>query len=78
MKTNKISFLATLLVILASCSEKMDSNPEIPEITGLTEDVHFEQVGQIQTMGLVEHYEHLLNLDLYNSYKQLQVFLDAT
>ena len=60
MKTNRISFIATLLVILASCSDKMDSNPEIPEITGLTEDVHFEQVGEIQTMGLVEHYERLL------------------
>ena len=60
MKTNRISFIATLLVILASCSEKMDSNPEIPEITGLTEDVYFEQVGQTKTMGLVEHYDRLL------------------
>ena len=60
MKTNRITFLATLLVILASCSEKMDSNPEIPEITGLTEDVYFEQVGQTKTMGLVEHYDRLL------------------
>ena len=60
MKTNRISFIATLLVILASCSEKMDPNPEIPEITGLTKDVHFEQVGKIQTMGLVEHYDRLL------------------
>ena len=60
MKTNRILFLATLLVILASCSEKMDPAPEVPEITGLTEKVRFEQYGDIQTMGLVEHYEHLL------------------
>lgn len=60
MKINKFTPLALLLVILASCSEKMDPTPEITEITGLTEDVHFEQVGQIQTMGLVEHYERLL------------------
>ena len=44
MKTNRILFLATLLVILASCSEKMDPAPEVPEISGLTEKVRFEQV----------------------------------
>ena len=60
MKTNRILFLSTMLVILAACSEKMDSTPEISEITGLTEDVHFEQVGTVQTMGLVEHYDRLL------------------
>ena len=60
MKVNRILFLSTMLVILAACSEKMDSTPEISEITGLTEDVHFEQVGPVQTMGLVEHYDRLL------------------
>ena len=60
MKIDRIIFLAIMLVISSSCSEKMDSTPEILEITGLTEDVQFEQAGPTQTMGLVEHYERLL------------------
>ena len=36
MKANRILFLSTMLVILAACSEKMDSTSEISEITGLT------------------------------------------
>ena len=60
MKRDRIIFLAIMLVISSSCSEKMDSTPEILEITGLTEDVQFEQAGPTQTMGLVEHYERLL------------------
>ena len=60
MKIDRIIFLAIMLVISSSCSEKMDSTPEILEITGLTADVQFEQAGPTQTMGLVEHYERLL------------------
>ena len=60
MKIDRIIFLAIMLVISSSCSEKMDSTPEILEITGLTEDIQFEQAGPTQTMGLVEHYERLL------------------
>lgn len=58
MKTTKIAFLAILASVLVSCSDaKLD--PPV-KITGLTEDVYFEQVGQIDSIGLTEHYELLI------------------
>lgn len=83
MKTNKISFLATLLVILASCSNETDPIPEVSEITGLTEKVNFVQDGPVQSMGLVEHYDRLLkeatenNADDTNFLDYIQEQLDS-
>ena len=65
MKTTKIAFLAILASVLVSCSDaKLDSPVKI---TGLTEDVYFEQVGQIDSVGLIEHYELLIQQTTENN-----------
>ena len=51
----KITILSTLLLLLASCSDNKIEKPE--NITGLTEEVYFEQSGDIKSIGLIEHYE---------------------
>ena len=56
----KFKFLAIALILLGitSCT---DDEPNLKtEISGLTEDVYFEPVGNIQSIGLKEHYEALI------------------
>lgn len=57
MKT-KFAILAILASIFASCSDVKDELPS--DITGLTKEIYFEQEGPIDSIGLVEHYELLL------------------
>ena len=58
MKTKRFLILAVLLSAIVSCN---DSKLETPEgITGLTEEVYFEQVGEVKSIGLTEHYELLI------------------
>ena len=58
MKTKRFSFLAVLLSILVSCHDNKIETPT--GITGLTEEVYFEQVGDVKSIGLTEHYELLI------------------
>ena len=58
MKTLKFTLMAVLLSVFVSCSDNKISQPA--GVTGLTEDIHFVQDGEIGTMGMIEHYEKLL------------------
>ena len=63
MKTQRITIFAILLSVMVSCSDEMNENVTIekPEvITGLTEEVYFEETGLINSIGLIEHYELLI------------------
>jgi hypothetical protein len=57
MKT-RFAILVILASIFASCSDVKDELPS--DITGLTKEIYFEQEGPIDSIGLVEHYELLL------------------
>ena len=63
MKTNRFIILALLLSALVSCTGKIEQ-PEGPTtsgvITGLTDEVYFEEVGSVKSIGLTEHYELLI------------------
>lgn len=54
MKKNFIVFIFCLLAAV-SCTKNNPSKP-----TGLTEEVTFEQVGTIESIGLMEHYELMI------------------
>ena len=58
MKTLKFTLMAVLLSVFVSCSDNKITQPA--GVTGLTEDIHFVQDGEIGTMGMIEHYEKLL------------------
>ena len=54
MKKNFIVFIFCFLAAV-SCTKNNPSKP-----TGLTEEVTFEQVGTIESIGLMEHYELMI------------------
>ena len=58
MKTLKFTLMAVLLSVFVSCSDNKITQPA--GVTGLTEDIHFVQDGEIGSMGMIEHYEKLL------------------
>ena len=55
MKTTRLAILAIVLSALTSCSDKGGALEK--PITGLTDEVYFEQSGDIKSIGLIEHYE---------------------
>lgn len=55
MKHIKFVFSVFFLSVMISCSDKELDKPE--HITGLTDEVYFEEVGTVQSIGLTEHYE---------------------
>lgn len=59
MKTNRLTFIAILCSALASCNDSKIDNPSTG-ISGLTDEIYFEQDGKINSIGSVEHYELLL------------------
>lgn len=69
MKTNRFLIFALLLLALVACTREEQPENQIASgvITGLTEDVYFEQVGQIDSIGLVEHYELLIQQTTENN-----------
>lgn len=54
----KFNLLAMVLIALGIIS----CNPDNPsgQITGVTEDVFFEQIGDVQSIGYKEHYEEII------------------
>ena len=62
MKTNRFFIFALLLLALVACTreEQPENQTTTGVITGLTEDVYFEQVGEVDSIGLIEHYELLI------------------
>lgn len=63
MKTKRITILAIMLSAMVSCNDETieDVTIENPEvITGLTEEVYFEETGSINSIGLIEHYELMI------------------
>lgn len=69
MKTNRFFIFALLLLALVACTreEQPENQTTTGVITGLTEDVYFEQVGQIDSIGLIEHYELLIQQTTENN-----------
>lgn len=55
MKKIQILFFIAVLLGIVSCSN--ETPQQTIEISGLTEEVYFEQVGEIDSIGLQEHYE---------------------
>lgn len=53
-------FLISVLILLGITSCANDDADSIIEISGLTEEIYFEQMGDIQSIGLKEHYELLI------------------
>ena len=58
MKTIKFLILSLILLVIASCSK--DDVGSNTEISGVTEEVYYEMVGDVQSIGLKEHYELLI------------------
>lgn len=69
MKINRFFIFALLLLALVACTreEQPENQTTTSVITGLTEDVYFEQVGQIDSIGLIEHYELLIQQTTENN-----------
>lgn len=69
MKTNRFFIFSLLLLALVACTreEQPENQTTTGVITGLTEDVYFEQVGQIDSIGLIEHYELLIQQTTENN-----------
>ena len=59
MKANKLALLIMLFSLLVSCNGNKLEEPATG-ISGLTDDVYFEQDGKINSIGSVEHYELLI------------------
>ena len=59
MKANKLTLLIMLFSLLVSCNGNKLEEPATG-ISGLTDDVYFEQDGKINSIGSVEHYELLI------------------
>lgn len=58
MKLIKLLFSIIFMSVFVSCSnDKLDTPTTI---TGLTEEVYFEEVGTAKSIGLMEHYELLI------------------
>lgn len=80
MKALRFAFISVLLSMFVSCNDNKIKQPA--GITGLTDDVHFEQQGEIQSIGMIEHCELLLqeatesNADDTELIKYLQDQLD--
>ena len=80
MKALRFAFISVLLSMFVSCNDSKIKQPT--GITGLTDDVHFEQQGEIQSIGMIEHCELLLqeatesNADDTELIKYLQEQLD--
>ena len=63
MKMKKITILALMLSMMIACAkeEEPHSNPMGPTgPTGLTEEIYYEEVGEVESIGLMEHYELLI------------------
>ena len=63
MKMKKIAILAVMLSMMMACTKEVDtpSGATVPTgPTGLTEEVYYEEVGEVESIGLVEHYELLI------------------
>lgn len=58
MKKIQILFFIVVLLGIVSCSN--ETPQQTIEISGLTEEVYFEQVGEIDSIGLQEHYELII------------------
>ena len=58
MKTSKFLILIFTLLGIVSCSK--DDEGTNSEISGVTDDVYYEVMGDIQSIGLKEHYELLI------------------
>lgn len=58
MKTKLFLIFSLLSSVLVSCAGGKMEKPEA--ITGLTDELYFEQVGKVESIGLVEHYELLI------------------
>ena len=56
----KFNFWAIALILLGVTSCANDDPDSRIEITGLTDEVYFEKVGDIQSIGLKEHYQLLI------------------
>ena len=54
---NRIFISAILLSALVSCDGKIE---QPGGISGLTDEVYFEEVGEVKSIGLTEHYELLI------------------
>ena len=58
MKTTKFLILIFILLGIVSCSK--DDEGVNTEISEVTEEVYYELMGDVQSIGLKEHYELLI------------------
>ena len=58
MKNLRFAFIVILLSVFVSCNDSKVDQPA--GITGLTDEVYFEQQGEIESIGMIEHYELLI------------------
>lgn len=58
MKKNRFLILVLVLLGITSCTK--DEHTSKTDVPGLTEEVYFELVGDIQSIGLKEHYQALI------------------
>ena len=64
MKLKLTAILAVFLFVFTSCEDE----PTVPSgPTGLTDEVYFEEIGTVDSIGLVEHYELLLQQTTANN-----------
>ena len=66
MKNINILLMAILLLASISCGD--DKIKPHPGGSPLTDEVIFEQVGKIESIGLIEHYELLIQKTTYGIY----------
>ena len=56
----KFKFLILILILLGIVSCSKDDMGSNTDISGVTEEVYYEMVGDVQSIGLKEHYELLI------------------
>ena len=74
MKSLKFLLPFVLLSVVVACTDGGPETPEPPETpkgpTGLTDEVVYEPVGDVESIGLIEHYELLIEQATENIKKE--------
>ena len=80
MKSLKFLLPFVLLSVVVACTDGGPETPEPPETpkgpTGLTDEVYFEPVGDVESIGLIEHYNLLIEQATENNAEENATFIE--